>query len=117
LEKATKLLAPYRGKIAKIEKIKNVSLGILAVVFLIVAIWAGMSSGNWIWTAFLTALFVSLAALTIYFIKFAYTRALRQSHMLLSLFCRVENNRLYLKLGLEIRPGYLAKWIEILVVD
>lgn len=76
-----------------------------------------MNSGNWIWTAFLTALFIFLAALTIYCIKFAYSRALRQSHMLLSLFCRVENNRLYLKLGLELRPGYLAKWIEILVVD
>ena len=33
--------------------------------------------------------------------------------MLLSIFCRVENNRLLLKLGLELRPGYLAKWIEI----
>lgn len=93
------------------------SLCIFAVVFLIIAIWAGMTSGNWIWTAFLTALFVLLAALTIYCVKFAYSRALRQSHLLLSLFCRVENNRMYLKLGLEIRPGYLAKWIEILVVD
>ena len=25
--------------------------------------------------------------------------------------CRAENNRFYLKRGVEVRPGYLAKWI------
>jgi hypothetical protein len=30
--------------------------------------------------------------------------------------CRAENNRYYLKRGVEVRPGYLAKWIEFNVV-
>jgi len=25
--------------------------------------------------------------------------------------CRAENNRYYLKRGVEVRPGYLAKWV------
>ena len=26
--------------------------------------------------------------------------------------CRAENNRYYLRRGVEVRPGYLARWIE-----
>jgi hypothetical protein len=29
----------------------------------------------------------------------------------LSVVCRAENNRYYLKRGIELRPGYLAKWV------
>jgi hypothetical protein len=28
---------------------------------------------------------------------------------------RAENNRLYLRRGVELRPGYLGKWIEVRV--
>jgi hypothetical protein len=77
LEKATKLLAPYRGKIAKIEKIKNISLGIMLVLFFIISIWVGMSTGNWIWTAFITTVYIGIAAIVIYSVKFAYSKALR----------------------------------------
>ena len=31
--------------------------------------------------------------------------------------CRAENNRYYLKKGVEVRPGYLARWIEFQVID
>jgi len=117
LDKASKLLAPYKGKIARIERIKNLSICILAIVSLVIAIWVGMTTSNWLWTALITCIFIVVAAMIIFCIKFAYSRALRQSHMLLSLFCRVENNRLYLKLGIELRPGYLAKWIEVLVIN
>ena len=36
---------------------------------------------------------------------------------MLSVICRAENNRYYLRRGVEIRPGYLAKWIEFTVLD
>jgi len=35
----------------------------------------------------------------------------------LSVVCRAENNRYYLKRGVEIRPGYLARWVEFNVLD
>lgn len=37
---------------------------------------------------------------------------MRVSQFLLAVFCRAENNRLYLKNGIELRPGFLGKWIE-----
>ena len=33
--------------------------------------------------------------------------------MHLALLCRIFNNKLFLKCDLELRPGYLAKWIEV----
>ena len=91
------MIAPYRGKIARIEKIKNIVLVVMLVLFLITAIWVGMATANWLWTALITTIYIGIAAATMYGVKFAYSRALRQSHMLLSIFCRVENNRLFLK--------------------
>ena len=41
---------------------------------------------------------------------------MRQAHFVLSVACRAENNRTYLKQGVELRPGYLAKWIEFSVI-
>ena len=35
---------------------------------------------------------------------------------MLAIVCRAENNRYYLKRGVELRPGYLARWIEFNVV-
>jgi hypothetical protein len=35
----------------------------------------------------------------------------------LAVICRAENNRYYLKRNVEMRPGYLAKWIEFNVLD
>jgi hypothetical protein len=55
--------------------------------------------------------------LLVYFSKIAYHKKLRQSHFLLSVFLRAENNRHYLNLGLELRPGFLGKWIQLSVVD
>lgn len=36
---------------------------------------------------------------------------------MLSVVCRAENNRYYLTRGVELRPGYLARWIEFNVLD
>jgi hypothetical protein len=31
---------------------------------------------------------------------------------MLALYCRAENNRFFLRHNIEMRPGFLAKWIE-----
>jgi hypothetical protein len=36
---------------------------------------------------------------------------------MLALYCRAENNRFYLKHNVEMRPGFLGKWIEFIVHD
>jgi hypothetical protein len=35
----------------------------------------------------------------------------------LAVVCRAENNRYYLRRGVEIRPGYLGRWIEFSSLD
>ena len=42
---------------------------------------------------------------------------MRQAHFILSIVCRAENNRYYLKRGVECRPGYLGRWIEFNVLE
>ena len=37
---------------------------------------------------------------------------LRQAHYILAIYCRAENNRIYNAKGINLRPGYLGKWIE-----
>lgn len=36
---------------------------------------------------------------------------------MLALVCRAENNRIYLKHQVEMRPGFLGKWIEFVLHD
>lgn len=36
---------------------------------------------------------------------------------MLAVGCRAENNRYYLNRGVELRPGYLAKWVEFTQID
>lgn len=36
---------------------------------------------------------------------------------MLALFCRAENNRFYLNKKVEVRSGYLGKWIEFRIHD
>jgi hypothetical protein len=36
---------------------------------------------------------------------------------MLALFCRAENNRRFLNSNMELRPGFLSKWIEVIVYD
>ena len=36
---------------------------------------------------------------------------------MLGLVCRSENNRVFLKHNVEMRPGYLGKWVEFISHD
>jgi len=99
------------------EIIKNIVAVVLFIVFFILAIAVGLSTESWLWCAFVILMYIFVLITTVYFTKYAYNKGLRQSHFLLAVFCRAENNRHYLNLGLELRPGFLGKWIEISVVN
>ena len=51
-----------------------------------------------------------------YYYKLKSNYSLRMSQFLLAVLCRVENNRLYLNHGIEVRPGFNAEWIEFCVL-
>ena len=44
--------------------------------------------------------------------KYLASRYLKQGHFILALVCRCENNRVFLHHNIEMRPGYLGKFIE-----
>jgi len=44
--------------------------------------------------------------------KIKSNRFLRQAHFMLAVYCRAENNRLFLHKNVEMRPGFMAKWLE-----
>ena len=113
LNKASELIEPYRGKLAFRNKIVKIAMGIAALITLVVAISVGMGLGGSYWGPMLIVcayLLIFLIVVTVF--KYRSSYQMRMSQFLLSVFCRAENNRLYLKHGVEVRPGFLGKWIE-----
>lgn len=90
---------------------------VTCVISFIIAIAVGLAEESWLWCGFVMIIYFSVTIPTIYFTKYAYNKQIRISHFLLAVFCRAENNRHYLNLGLELRPGFLGKWIEVSVVN
>ena len=113
LNKASELIEPYRGKLAFRNKIVKIAMGIAALITLVVAISVGMGLGGSYWGPMLIVcayLLIFLIVVTVF--KYRSSYQMRMSQFLLSVFCRAENNRLYLKHGVEVRPGFTGKWIE-----
>lgn len=113
LNKASELIEPYRGQLAKRNKIIKIALALAALADLIMAISIGMSMGGNYWAPMLVVvvyLLIFLIIITIF--KYRSSYQMRMSQFLLSVYCRAENNRLYLKHGVEVRPGFTGKWIE-----
>lgn len=117
LKKATNQLQDYRGKLARIERIRTLILAILSAVVIITAISIGMTSGGYGWPFFLVICLVIVIMGSQSLVKSKSSYALRMSHFLLSVLCRAENNRMYLERGVEVRPGYLGKWIEFIIPE
>ena len=73
--------------------------------------------GNY-WGPMLLAVgYILVFLITTTVFKYRSSYQMRMSQFLLSVFCRAENNRLYLKNGVELRPGFLGKWIEFTCVE
>ena len=88
-------------------------MGIGALITLILAVSLGMTVGGSYWGPMLIVvayLLIFLIVITVF--KYRSSYQMRMSQFLLSVYCRAENNRLYLKHGVEVRPGFTGKWIE-----
>ena len=113
LFRATILVDNYRGVLARRNKFVKIGMFASGLVFLILAVVVGMlDEGNY-WAPMLIVVAYLLSCLVvIMFFKYRSSYKMRMSQFLLAVFCRAENNRLYLKHGIEVRPGFLGKWIE-----
>jgi len=65
----------------------------------------------------IVALYLLIFLVVITVLKYRSSYQMRMSQFLISVFCRAENNRLYLRRGVEVRPGFLGKWIEFTCVE
>ena len=122
MHKATMLVSNYIGFIAARDKKINYGLAIAGVICFLLAVIIGMSlqdtdSSPWFLPAFIIILYLAVVyGVGIYF-RHRSSYELRMSQFLLAVFCRVENNRLYCRNGIEMRPGFLGKWIEFQSLD
>jgi uncharacterized membrane protein YeaQ/YmgE (transglycosylase-associated protein family) len=42
---------------------------------------------------------------------------LKQGHFMLALICRCETNRVFMQNNIEMRPGFMGKWVEFVTHD
>jgi hypothetical protein len=107
----------YRGKILMYELAGYAAMfaGLLMVVIL--SIVTSQGSSNWGTIVLFVLLYFIFVPIIYKVSKCFQCKYLRQAHFILAVVCRAENNRYYLKRGVQVRPGYLARWIEFQVMD
>lgn len=110
---AEQVVQAYKGFLARRDKIVKISLLALGALSLFFAVLIGMlDEGNY-WGPLLILIVYSIICLIVVSInKMQSSYRLRMAQFLLAVYCRSENNRYYLKRGVEVRPGFLGKWIE-----
>ena len=114
---ASRLQINYRARILHYDRICWGSLAATLFLFVILgAATSGENSGYGVMLTWLIIYFICVP-IVLYVTKRMQNQLLRQAHFVLAVVCRAENNRYYLKRGVECRPGYLAQWIEFKVID
>lgn len=118
INKASRLQLNYRGKIVRLDKICWACLGLALFFCIMMGVCSSDpgSSGYGPMLGWLLAYLVFVPVMMKY-TKMQQDLLLRQAQFVLAVVCRAENNRYYLKNGIEMRPGYLAKWIEFNSID
>ena len=61
--------------------------------------------------------YILYVSTTTFIVRRKSNKYLRQSHFALAIFCRAHNNKTYMRKEIRLKPGYLAKWIEIKFLD
>ena len=90
-------------------------LGLFIIIMMGISI-SKNQSGNWGRLMMFILIYLILVPIIYKASKCYQSKLLRQAHFILAVLCRSENNRYYLKRGVEVRPGYLGRWIEFNVI-
>jgi len=96
-------------RLTKLRIAMMITLFLLAFLAIILV---GVITTNWLWAFLILAIYFLVTALVAGQLKETINRMFRVTHFLLSCECRAQNNRVYLKHGIELRPGFLGKWVE-----
>lgn len=111
VKKAEECLKPFRGKLVFYDKLFYLNMLIALVLCFILSIIVGMKK-HWAYMSIFIVLFLLFGLLQHCIIRSKSNKLLRQAHFALAVLCRAENNRFYLRAGGEVRPGYLARWVQ-----
>ena len=115
---------PFHGVIAKRQKMKYMIFLGSFILTLILALCVGLipalkkpegqkrNNGGWFWPFFILVIYFIGVFVANSYLNKQLSYYYRMGHFMLAVFCRVENNRFYLKRGFELRPGYNGMWIE-----
>lgn len=76
-------------------------------------ICVGFATQNWLWSILVLALGLLIGGIVSTILKEEINLGLRAVHFLMAVACRAHNNSLFLRHGVELRPGYLGKWLEL----
>ena len=108
-----KVLKPLRGKVALYDRFILLYLifGVLIAGSLGVILWIIL---HYAISIVIGILYFSILGIFVYVTKKKSSTLIKKAHMWLALFLHVENNRYYKKKQIVLRPGYMAKWIEVL---
>jgi hypothetical protein len=127
LKTASAALEPFHGVMSKKFKIKYLIVAVAFVVFLGLALLAGLvptmnedpnnKAARWFWPLFIMIVFIIGFFVLSWYLNRQMSAYYRMAHFVLAVFCRAENNRLYLKHGIEVRPGYNALWLTFEMLD
>lgn len=110
IARATYYLLPYRGRVSQLDQYGlyiNIA-GLIACIALSTAL--GMQV-HWALSLLFIILYFFMVYIVLKIVKLKQSKYMRQAHFMLAIFCRAENNRFYLRKKLELRPGFLGKWI------
>lgn len=108
---ATVYLQPYRGEVNRLDRCNLIGILIALIATIALSMGIGMTK-HWAYSLIFIVFFFVYSAISIKVTKVKSNRFLRQAHFMLAVFCRAENNRLFLHRNVEMRPGFMAKWIE-----
>eukprot|EP00347_Sterkiella_histriomuscorum_P007568 403348417 len=104
-------LRAYRGAVTRLDRINLINI----LVGLAVTIALSMSIGitiHWAFSLIFIVIYFFFAFISIKITKRKSNRYLRQAHFMLAVYCRSENNRFFMRKNIEMRPGFLGRWIE-----
>lgn len=107
------ILKPLRGKVALYDRLILIYLifGFILAGTVGVVLWIFL---HFILSLIIGVVYFSVLGIFVYTTKKRSSTLIKKAHLCLALYLHVENNRYYKKKQIVLRPGYMAKWIEVL---
>ncbi|CAI2364020.1 unnamed protein product [Moneuplotes crassus] len=116
ISQINQILKPLRGKVALYDR--------FILIYLIFGFFVAGVIGVILWmflhvavSIFVGILYFVILVILVYMSKKKSSTLIKKAHLCLALYLHVENNRYYKHKKIIMRPGYMAKWIEVLYLE